>query len=128
MALEQLEAFLVVRVIGVDVGIEGARVDDEGYRDTSARRISSIRTEMSCEPLRPALAASSLRLPFAAPRWASTASRVRSEIVMPRRSASCRSLISRSSGSFTVVRRMVCQHTMFRFRPTLPDPAVQIQR
>jgi hypothetical protein len=31
--------------------------------------------------------------------------------VMPRRSASCRSLASISSGSFTVVRFMVCQHT-----------------
>jgi hypothetical protein len=31
--------------------------------------------------------------------------------VMPRRSASCRSLASMSSGSFTVVRLMVCQHT-----------------
>jgi hypothetical protein len=30
---------------------------------------------------------------------------------MPRRSASWRSLASRSSGSFTVVRFTVCQHT-----------------
>src|SRR5579859_4597836 len=37
--------------------------------------------------------------------------RVSSETVMPRRSASWRSLASRSSGSLTVVRFMVCQHT-----------------
>ena len=124
MAFEKLEALRVVLVIGVDVGVERTRVDDKGYLDTSERKISSMRTEMSCEPLRPALAASSFRLPFAVPRWASMASRVRSEIVMPRRSASCRSLASRSSVSFTVVRLMVCQHTAGGTGTTCPlsDP------
>jgi hypothetical protein len=31
--------------VGVDVRVEGPRVDDERYRTTSARRVSSIRTE-----------------------------------------------------------------------------------
>lgn len=39
------------------------------------------------------------------------ASLVTSEIVAPRRAASCRSRASKSSGSFTVVRFIICQHT-----------------
>lgn len=111
VSFEQFEALVMVVVVSVDVGIERAGVDDERYRETSMRRISSMRAETSPDPLRPTPAASSLRLPRLDPRWASMASRVRSEIVTPRRSASCRSLASRSSGSLTVVRFMVCQHT-----------------
>jgi len=112
VSLEELEAFVVVVVVRVDVRVERPSVDDECYRTTSARRISSIRTETSPTPLRPAPAASSARRPRRRPRWASIASRVRSEIVMPRRSASCRNRASKSSGSLTVVLFTVCQHTI----------------
>ena len=54
MKLEQFEALGVVVVVCVDVGVERAGVDEEGYRATSSRRISSMRTETSCEPLLPA--------------------------------------------------------------------------
>ena len=111
MVLQELEARVVVPVVGVDVGVQGSRVDEQRYRFTSARRISSIRSEMSEWPLCPAPAARSLRFPLRSPRCASIASRVSSETVVSRRSASCRNRASRSSGSFTVVRFMVCQHT-----------------
>ena len=88
VCFEQLEALVVVVVISVDVGIERSGVDDERYWETSLRRISSMRIETLADPLRPAPAASSFRLPRFAPRCASMASRVRSEIVTPRRSAS----------------------------------------
>ena len=111
MGFEQLTAGVMVRIIGVDVGIEGPSVDEQGYRLTSLRRISSIRSETSWRPERPAAAPSSRRRPPAC-KWVSIASRVTSETVMPRRAASWRSLASSSSESFTVVRRTVCQHTM----------------
>ncbi len=101
----------MVTVVGVDVGIERAGVDQKRYRLTSARRISSIRSEMSGVPLRPTPAAIKRRRPRGAPRCSSMASLVKSETVVARRSASWRSRASRSSGSFTVVRFMVCQHT-----------------
>ncbi len=64
MCLEQLERCLVVSVVAVDVGVERPGVDEQGrYRRTSAARISSIRSETSCCPLRPALAAPSRRRP-----------------------------------------------------------------
>jgi hypothetical protein len=47
MGLEQFEALDVVVVVGVDIGVQRAGVDEEGYRVTSSRRISSIRTETS---------------------------------------------------------------------------------
>ncbi len=47
MGLEQFEALSVVVVVRIDVGVQRAGVDEQGYRATSARRISSIRTEMS---------------------------------------------------------------------------------
>ena len=71
-----------------------------------------MRTETSCDPLRPAAVAIIRRRPVGrAPRWFSMASRVSSETVIRLLSASCLSRVSRSSGSFTVVRFMVCQHT-----------------
>lgn len=88
VCFKQLEALVMVVVISVDVRIQRSGVDDEGYRETSLRRISSIRTETLPDPLRPAPAASRFRLPRFAPRCVSMASRVRSEIVTPRRSAS----------------------------------------
>lgn len=55
--LEDAEARGVVPVIGVDVGVERTGVDEDSYRATSARRISSIRSEMSEWPLWPTPAA-----------------------------------------------------------------------
>ena len=57
MVQQELERFGVMAVVGIDVGIQRSRVDEEGYRVTSAARISSIRSEMSSRPLRPAPAA-----------------------------------------------------------------------
>jgi hypothetical protein len=104
MGLKQLKARDVVGVVTVDIGVEGASVDDQRDEPTSARMISSIRSEISLWPLRPAAAASRRRRVLA-PRCCSSAVRVTSAIVLPRRCASCRSLASRSSGSLTVVRR-----------------------
>lgn len=47
MVLEQLAAGVVVTVIGVQVGVEGPGIDDEGGQANSWRRISSIRSETS---------------------------------------------------------------------------------
>jgi hypothetical protein len=55
---EQLQAGEMMAVVGVDRGVEGAGVDNDRYLGTSAARISSIRSEMSVRPLRPAPAAS----------------------------------------------------------------------
>jgi hypothetical protein len=105
VGFEQLQAGGVVGVVGVDVCVEGARVEDQRDGAISAARISSIRSETSLWPLRPLAAAPSRRSP-PAPRCCSSAVRVTSAIVTPRRSASWRSRASRSSGSFTVVRRI----------------------
>jgi hypothetical protein len=68
MGLEQFEALGVVIVVCVDVGVKRAGVDEERYRETSLRRISSMRTETSCEPLRPAAEAINFRRPGPPPR------------------------------------------------------------
>ena len=68
MGFEQLEALGVVVVVGVDVRVERACVDQEGYWETSSRRISSMRVETSDEPLLPAAAAINLRRPVRPPR------------------------------------------------------------
>lgn len=47
MRFEELETLLVVPVVSVDVRVERAGVDDEGYEPISDARISSIRSEMS---------------------------------------------------------------------------------
>lgn len=91
----------MVSVVDVQVGVQRAAVDDDRYDDTSSARICSIRSETSSRPLRPAPAPRSARR--GPPRCASMASRVNAEIVMPRRSASCRRRALRPSGSFTVV-------------------------
>ena len=106
MGFEQIEAGRVVPVVGVDVRVQRAGLDDQCDAPTSLARISSIRSEMSCRPLDPAAAASNRRRVRGPPRCASMASRVSSDTVVPRRSASWRSRASRSSGSFTVVRCM----------------------
>lgn len=87
MCLQQFEARGMVRVVGVDVRIERAGVDDQSDCD-SARMISSTRSEMSLRPLRPAAAAPSLRRDPVVPRCASSAVRVISAMVVPRRCAS----------------------------------------
>ena len=69
VCFEQLERGCVMSVVGVDVGVERARVDDDGgYRATSAARISSMRSETSLRPLRPAAAAPSRRFVDDPPR------------------------------------------------------------
>ena len=105
VGFEQLQAGGVVGVVGVDVGVEGAGVEDQRDGAISEARISSIRSETSLCPLRPAAAALRRRRP-PVPRCCSKAVRVTSAIVTPRRSASWRRRASRASGSFTVVRRM----------------------
>ena len=112
MILEEPQALGMVLVVGVDIGVQRPGIDEESYDATSARRISSIRSEMSECPLRPEPAAMRRRFSFRPPRCASIASRVSSETVVSRRSASCRRRASSSSGSFTVVRFTVCQHTV----------------
>jgi hypothetical protein len=109
--LQQFEAGSVVRVVGVYVRVERTGVDDQRDGADSARMISSTRSEMSLRPLRPAAAAPNLRRDPVVPRCASSAVRVISAMVVPRRCASWRSRASRSSESFTVVRCMGCQHT-----------------
>jgi hypothetical protein len=68
MFFEQTEAGFVVLIVRVDVGVQRAGVDENRYRFTSARRISSIRSEMSECPLCPAPAAISRRFTFRPPR------------------------------------------------------------
>ncbi len=116
MLLEKLKALGMVAVVCVDVGVQGPDVDQERYCRTSARRISSIRSEMSDRPLAPAPAAISRRRPLWEPKCSSIASLVTSETVVARRSASWRRRASNSSGSLTVVLFTVCQHTIHQVR------------
>ena len=85
VGLEQLEAFNMVSVIAIDVGVQRAGVDDQCDELTSSIRISSIRSEMSARPLAPAPAPRSLRLPWGASSIVAIASRVSSDTVTPRR-------------------------------------------
>lgn len=55
------EALLMMTVVGVDIRVEGTGIDYECDRETSLAKISSMRSEMSERPLRPAPAAPSLR-------------------------------------------------------------------
>ena len=57
MGEQEVKRLAVVTVVGVDVGIQWSSVDQDGYFATSDARISSIRSEMSSRPLRPAPAA-----------------------------------------------------------------------
>jgi hypothetical protein len=112
MLLEKLKALGMVAVVCVDVGVQRPGVDQERYGRPSARRISSIRSEISDRPLAPAPAAISRRRPLWEPKCSSMASLVTSETVVARRSASWRRRASNSSGSLTVVLFTVCQHTI----------------
>lgn len=61
--LKQIQASIMVRVVSIDVRIKRPRVDDQrSYGRTSAARISSIRSDTSLQPLRPAFAAPSRRV------------------------------------------------------------------
>jgi hypothetical protein len=51
MRLQQLERRPVVGVVGVDIGVQRARVDDQRDEPTSSRMISSMRSEISLWPL-----------------------------------------------------------------------------
>lgn len=51
MALQQFEAGWVVGVVGVNVRVKRAGVDDQRDRSVSALRISSIRSDTSVRPL-----------------------------------------------------------------------------
>lgn len=90
-ALEPLRHF-IPDVALVDPALAGqgggcAGSDDQRDCSVSAAMISSMRSEMSVRPLRPAAAAPRRRR-GPAPMYASIAVRVSSEIVVPRRSAS----------------------------------------
>jgi hypothetical protein len=66
---EEFECGSVMGVVGVDVGVERAGVDDDrGYGATSAARISSMRSETLLRPLRPTPPAPSLRRADGPPR------------------------------------------------------------
>ena len=67
-------------VIGVDVGIERPGIDHYRYGRTSAARISSIRSEMSCRPLLPCPGSPQ---PTPLTQLALDSFAVSSEIVMP---------------------------------------------
>jgi hypothetical protein len=103
MLLKQAPTSVVFVVVAVIGGIERPGVDDQRAA-SSDPRISSMRCEMSCLPLAPGLPRRLFRGPPI--KWFSIASRVSSETVIPRRSASCRSRLSIKSGSLTVVRFM----------------------
>jgi hypothetical protein len=68
VGLQELPTRGMVAIVGVDVGEQWARVDEEGYAPTSARRISSILSEMSSRPLCPAPVARRRRVPRFVPR------------------------------------------------------------
>lgn len=87
MRLEELQRGGVRGVVLVDVRVEGAGIYEQSYRGSSEARISSMRAAVSDVPLRPALAARSLRRSVR-PRWVVIASLVSSDTVMPLRLAS----------------------------------------
>jgi hypothetical protein len=115
VSLEEAPATLMLGVVGVVGRVKGARVYDQRPA-SSDRRISSMRCDTSLLPLRPG--APRRRLGDLPNRCISIASRVSSETVTPRLLASWRRRASSSSGSFTVVRLTVCQHTLFSPRLT----------
>lgn len=54
---QELNRIAMMAVIGVDVRVERSGINQGGYLATSAAKISSMRSEMSSRPLRPAPAA-----------------------------------------------------------------------
>ncbi len=58
---QQGKAGFMMSIVSVDIGIKGARINYQCDGETSLARISSMRSEMSERPLRPAPAAPSLR-------------------------------------------------------------------
>jgi hypothetical protein len=63
MFLEKVEAGCVVAVVGIDVRVQRAGIDQEWDFPSSLDTISSMRSETSWWPLRPAAAACKRRLP-----------------------------------------------------------------
>ena len=59
MSLQQLKAGCMMTIVGVHVRVERAGIHQQRYRPGSSLRISSICSEMSSRPLRPAPAAMS---------------------------------------------------------------------
>lgn len=60
---EQAQTSFMVCVVSVDVRVKRSGIDDQrSYDRTSAARISSIRSDTSLRPLRPAFAAPSRRV------------------------------------------------------------------
>lgn len=51
MGLQELAAGQVVTVVRVDVSVQGARIEEDGYRAISKLRISSILSATSLAPL-----------------------------------------------------------------------------
>jgi hypothetical protein len=103
VALKQTPTRSMFGIVAVVRGVKRPGVDDQ-REASSDLRISSIRCEISVLPLAPGLPSRRFREPPV--RWLSIASRVSSETVIPRRSASWRSRLSSMSGSLTVVRLM----------------------
>jgi hypothetical protein len=103
VGFKQFAARCVVGVIGIEGRIERPCVDDQPDCRSSVRRISSIRSDTSCCPLRQVLPAANRRRD-PPPTWRWIASRVSSETVNPLRAASWRRRASSSSGNLTVVR------------------------
>ncbi len=121
MTFEKLQSGCMVCIVGVDVGVQRPGVDHEcAYSGASAATISSMRSETSLRPLRPAPAAPRRRRTCGPPRYASSASRLMSAMVVPLRLASCCRRASSPSGILTVVRlmyaRILCARPVGRHR------------
>ena len=63
MSVKEIQAFLMAAVAGVYICVERSGVHQDGYWVAPSARISSILSEMSVLPLRPAPAAPSRRRP-----------------------------------------------------------------
>lgn len=63
MSVKDIQTFLMVAVVGVYICVERSGVYQDGYWAAPSAKISSILSEMSVLPLRPAPAAPSRRRP-----------------------------------------------------------------
>ena len=104
MGLQELQGRTVLRIVGVDVSRErpASTISAEMMRP---RRKESPRSARRCRLARfvPRRQRQAPRRVDPSPRYASSASRVMSAMVVPRRCASWRSLASSASGICTVV-------------------------
>lgn len=90
MGLQEVCTCLMMPVVGIDIGIKRTGIDNESYDATSLRRISSIRSEMSCCPLRPAARAPRTRRPPVSARRSSTSASSAGTMAASRRPRSVR--------------------------------------